>query len=708
MRFSDPGRLLLVLVALLCLTQGAAGIGINPEADGAGVGTASVGADTALQTTPNNTTVQQENPDDVGESGDTAALQSYLVQSLADRLGESSIRISAGQYEQGRALLGDEYDSTLEKYVDVEGETDSAAAFDQAAESQRELGTTAQEYNETYREYQQARENGNEARARELARELGRLAGDANESARRLTASYTRIENTTGANLSAAQQRALNVSEEISQQQQTVITETFVATRLSVGTDADRVSFAAPATVTGQLTLANGSAVRNETVAIRIGDRVESVRTGQNGTFTVEYRPVSVQNGTDTLPVAYQPAPESPYLGSNASVDVTVTQTTATLTVDSRSATASFGDEVAVSGQAAVDGTPVPGARVRVTVDGVTLGTVTTGSNGSYAVVSDLPASVASGETDVEAVIVPSDRAVRSAVASTPLRVESTETALSVNASRATDGRVRLTGQLTTTEGAPVAGETIELRIEGTTVATVETDSAGAFEQLVTPQDGLDGVVSVEAIYDAPSSNLAGATAETSVDLDAPPADRESAPGEEGTESGADSDGRDDGPLSRGAGPLSLELLAGGGALVLSVLVIAWVIRRDGERGPTNQPQSPGTSTTPTSDSTDNGGTMVDHAAALREDGESDAAIRALYNAVRRSLSVGDETQTHWEFYTTASERLQPDTTETLERLTQAYERVVYSPDELDKEQADALLDDTAALLDEGDGESAS
>lgn len=688
MRF-DARRLLISTVALLCVLQAVAGVGVVA---GAAQSPTTMPAGEMAQTTPtptNNTTVQQENPDEVDESGDSEALQSYLTQSLADRLGESSLRISEGQYEQGRSILGDEYDSTLEKYVDVAGETDSTAAFDQAAENQRELGTTAQEYNETYQEYQQARENENTRRARELARELERLVSDANESVRRLVASYTQIQNTTGVDLSEAEQRALNVSEEISQQHQAVITETFAATRLSVRTETDRVSFAAPATVIGELTLTNGSAVRNETVAIRIDDRVKSVQTDRNGTFTIKYRPVTIQNGTDTLGVAYQPAVESPYLGSNASLNVTVTQTTANLSVDSSSTSASFGDEVSVTGQATVNGTPVPGTRVRVTVGGVTLGTATTGSNGTYTGTTDLPASVASGEKSVEAVIVPSDRAVRSDVVSTPLRVESTDTTLSVNASRATDGRIQLTGELTTADGAAVAGQTVELRIEETTVATVETDSDGRFERVVTPQAGLSGVVSVQAIYDAPSSNLAGATAQTSVDLANPGASNEEQP---------ESDG----------GLVSVELLAGGGVLVVSVLIIGWIVRRDGEASPTDQPQTPAASETADSGTTNTQNTMMDHAVALHDEGDSDAAIRALYSAVRQSLSVSDETQTHWEFYADASEQLQPDAAGALEQLTQAYERVVYSPNELPGEQVDALLDDTAALLNESDGESAS
>ncbi|WP_154018442.1 DUF4129 domain-containing protein [Halolamina rubra] len=663
---------------------------------GAGVvaGASTVSATELAQTTPtptNNTTVQQENPDDVDESGDTEALESYLAQSLAERLGDSAIRISESEYEQGRSILGDEYDSTLEKYVDVAGETDSTDSFEQAAESQRELAETAETYNETYQEYQEAKANGNDARARELARELNQLATDANESARQLADSYTQIENTTGADLADAEQEAMNVSSEISEQHETVMAETFVETRLSVQTSAETVSFADPATVEGRLTLENGSALRNETVRIQIGEQIETVETDSDGRFTVTYRPVTIENGTDAVSVAYLPASESPYLGSNATLDTAIVQTTATLTVESKSEPASFGDNVTISGRAHVDGTGVVGARVRVTVDGVTLGTVTTGANGTYELASSLPASVESGDQSVEAVIVPTDSAVGSGVASTPLTVETTSTTLSLNVTGTSTERVRLTGQLATSEGTPIAGQTVDLRIAGTTVAAVETRADGTFSATVTPQAGLTGTVPVRALYDAPSSNLAGATARTELDLT-------QLRSETGT--GTDRNG-----IENDAWPLSVELLGGGGIAVLSVLAIGWLVRR-GEADVDDQPSSPAVS--PSASSTDEGGTdRVAKATALLDDGDSAAAIQALYGAVRRSLSAGEDSQTHWEFYATASGQLQADRAGALERLTEAYEQVVYSPDGVATQDAADVVADAASLLGDDD-ESAS
>lgn len=688
-------------VALLCLLQAVIGAGVVAGASTGGHSDVQMAQETPTPT--NNTSVQQENPDKVGEDGDTEAVRLYLVQALADRLGESAISISQEEYERGRLLLGDEYDSTLEKYVDVEGETGGSEDFEQAAETQRELGNTAQEYNETYQEYQEARAAGNNTRARELARELNRLAGDTNSSAQQLIESYTRIENTTGADLSVAEQRVLNVSEAIQERHETVVVETFARTNLSVRTEDATASFADPASVQGEIILENGTALSNETVEIRIGEQVETLRTDSDGAFTIDYRPVTVPNGTENVSVAYRPAPESVYLGSKATLNVIVEQTTASLNVSSVTDTAQFGDEVTVSGRAHVNGTPVEGARVRVSIGGTPVGTVETGPNGMYRLTGVLPASVPSGNSSIESVVVPADSAVRSEMVTAPLRVETTETTLSVNATRESDSRVRISGQLETADGTPVAGRTVELRIAESTVATVETSADGTFERLVTPRESLSGSVTMQAVYEEPSTNLGNASAQDRADLDAA-----GGAGSEATEPGEGEEGSNIASRVREETGLStLEQLLGIGVVLLSVLVIGWLVRRDGETPVSEQPQAPAAaSMAEESDSEDSGTSVVDETSALLSDGKSEAAIRALYAAVRGSIQAGDSTQTHWEFYTSASDQLDTEAAGTLERLTEGYERTVYSPNPLDQETARALLDDAEALL--GEEESAS
>lgn len=676
----DPRRVVIATVAMLCLFQAIVGAGVVVGASSADAVDGSVGEMAQATPTPtNNTTIQQENPDDVDEAGDSDALQSYLSQQLAEQLGQSSVEISQGQYEEGKSILGDEYNSTLEKYIDVAGGTEAdAEQFEAAAENQRELSTAAQQYNETYQEYQAARQAGNETRARELARELDRLAANANESARNLTDSYTRIENSSGADLSGAQQSATNTSSEISQQHEEVVSETFVRTALTVRAPTTTVSFDDPARVYGHLTLANGTDIANRSVEIQIGDHSQMVRTNSSGWFHLDYRPVTVPRETTNLSVAYRPASGSVYLGANASLNLSVSQTNATLTATATPSTAQFGDNVTVSGRAHVNGTPVAGARIRVTIGGTTVETVTTGSNGTYQATTKLPASVASGEQAVTAVVVPNDSAIRADSATAPLRVESTATTLRVNATNSSmDPEIRITGLLETVDDRPVPNRTVELRLNGTSVATVDTRANGTFSRVVTPQAGLSGPITVRAVYNEPTSNLEPSSARTSVDTD--------------------------GETQRDTGPLSVELLGGSGAVVLSLLAIGWLVRR-GEASVDEQASTPAPSPAASS-AVDSGTDHIATAVGLLDDGDSAAAIQALYSAVRHSLRTGDDAQTHWEFYATASERLQPETAGTLERLTEAYEQVVYSPEGVEAERAAALLDDAESLLGD-DGES--
>lgn len=677
------------MVVALCVVHSIAGVGIV-----AGSPTESSASDEAFEmaqeteTPVNNSTTQQENPEEVDEAGNAEAVRRYLAQKLAERLAESSVRISQGQYERGQSVLGDEYDELLEKYVDVEGETEDNSAsqsFEEAGENQREFGSAVEEYNETYQEYLEAKEAGNTTRARELARELDRIADRMNSSGRNLTRSYTDIENTTTANLTVARERVENTTREIQQQQDEVVASTFIRTSLSVRTDSSTTSFEDPLTIYGRLVLENGTALSNETVQISIGGKTETVETDRDGQFSLDFRPVSVGTGNRTVSVTYLPPERSAYLGSNASLAINVSQVTATVTVSSNTSTAMFGDELTVSGLARVNGTPVPGAKVQVTVGGQVLGTAITGPNGTYQVAISLPAAIPTGTTTIKSLIVPSDRAVHSDPATTNLDVVETQTNLSLNASQTGASVVQLSGTLQTADGRPLSGQTIELRVDGSTVATVETRADGTFQRTVSLNDELSGEITVRAVYDEPRSNLAGSTAQTRLELQS-----------------ADSFNPDF--EQRDWLSLSVEQLASGGVVALALIIILWIVRRDEEEpDPELSAAPPDTQSEASSEPEVD---MVDQASSLLSAGDSEAAIRTLYAAVRESLGTGDDgTLTHWEFYTAASDRLEPEAVGALEQLTEAYERVVYSAGGVDASVAAKVLEESESILGEQSGE---
>ena len=673
-RLFPSRRWLAALVILLCVCQAVGGIGVVAGVD-AGVGVASA-QESPTATPTNNTTVQQEDPDEVSEDGDSGAVRSYLAKKLAERLGESSIQISQGQYEQGQSALGSQYNDLLEQYVDVEGgtgESSGTESFREASENQQEFANATQRYNETYQEYREAKQNGNTTRARELARELDRLEQQVNASGQNVTRSYETVENTTGADLTNASTTVNETTQSVGEQQQEVVTETFVRTNLSVSVNRSPASFTEPASVLGTITLENGSALANETVRVRVGERVSTVRTDASGSFSVTYQPIRAPTGEQTLSVAFLPADSSVYLGASSSVRLNVTATTAELSVVTDTSTVRFGDRFVVSGRAAVDGVVVPGAQVRVVVGGRTAGTVTTASDGTYRLATTLPATVPLGEADVTATVVPSDRAVRSESVTTTLEVQETETRLQLNTTALSADRIETAGRLETVDGTPVSGRPVELRVNGTTVATIDTGPDGRFERTVSLPASVSGVAVVQAQYDEPSSNLAASSARRQVAL-------------------GGSDTAEDVLPS-----VPVELLVGGGGALVSLLGIGWLLRRDTDSGAA-VPSSTG-EPEPVLADTSEGGTDMHEAGSLLEEGETEAAVRALYGAVRQRLGTDtDRTATHWEFFASVAGRVDDETAGLVERLTEAYEQVVYSPADVDSGSVEELLREAERL----------
>lgn len=623
---------------------------------------------------PTNNSTRHEDPDEVDESGNQDALRRYLAQRLAERLGQSSVQISKGQYEQGQSALGDEYNDLLAKYVDVTGDTDSgrsASSFERAQENQQEYAQEVQEYNETYAAYQEAKQNGNETRARELARELERQQQSINRTSQNLSQSYQGLENETGANLTDATSAVSKKTQNVSKQQQSVVEAEFEQTTLTVATDANSVSFLDSVTVEGRLRTENGSGVTNQTVELRIGgDRVR-VTTGREGRFSFDYRPVRAPVNSSSLPVRYVPASTSVFLGSNSSLALSVTQTNATVTITDHREAARFGDQVVVNGTVDAADVPVDSVPVVVQVDGVSLGTVQTDAEGTFSVNTSLPADIAAGEQSVTVDIAQSGRAITGEQGSSTIAVEETTTDLSVSASQSANGSIQVDGRLQTADGRPIAKRTLELRLDGSTVTTVRTNAEGRYSATLTVPDGVNGSVAVQAVYDDPVTNLGAAKASDSVTVGAP---------QEGT--GFDL-------------PVSTTTAAGVGTLVVAMLGVGVVARwRQEDEGESSGPASV-TATNPVEATDELDQQMLDQARTLIESGVYDNGIQAAYAASRDALSVRLDVSkdgTHWEFFTRVQEVADSALLDDLQRLTEAYEATTYAGRSIENSEAADLL----------------
>jgi len=706
----------LALAALLCLAP-AVGVAAAAPSQGADASTGSPldGADSAaatpdppaLQADPddeaNNTTVQHRDPDAVGEDGDLGAVKGWLSNRMLSSLERSSIEITQGEYERGRALLGDEYDGFLSKYVDVAGDTDgstddeTADALNDTRDTQREYAETVQEYEETYEAYQAAKANGNDARARALARELDSLATELEGLNRALAEDYETLGNLTGEDLSTVVERFDSRTANVTAQAAEVTAAELVETRLSVTANASTTSFGDPLGLTGRLEAA-GDEPLPDAVTITVAGTRRTVELDDDGTFSVAYRPETTATGERDLRVTYVPDPESVFVASNATVPVTVEAATPTVSLAEATERAAFGETVRVAGSVAVDGTAVgAGVPVALVVDGERLGTTRTDADGSFAATATLPATIEPGDVDVVVRAGADGRAIAASDATTTLAVAESETTLSVSASERADGDAAVAGTLETADGTAVPGRTVAILVDGERVATARTDADGAFDTIADVPGDADAVT-VEATFDGAGTNLAPASARTELALDGAGA------GDDGGDGGDGGDVGDVGGVVERANDGPLAAIAGGvvGLAVLAAAVVLWRRRGDDATPVASDPAPGGT------ESADDAPSLAERIEA-GGDADASAVVRTAYAALRDAVADAASVPaaaTHWEFYRAAvADR--PGIEDDLRRVVEAYERAVFAERGVDDDAAGeardaavrvaAALDDAAA-----------
>jgi len=658
--------------------------GESGGATGTDRGSAFAQVDTPTPT--NNSTVRHEDPATVEGEGNTSAVRAYLLGQLAQRLAESSVEIERGRYEAARGTLGDDYEELLGMYVEVAGsDGGSATSLERAREQQREYAATLATFNDTYEAYRTAKREGNEDRARELARRLTSQSDRLNRTEGNLTSAYGTLANTTGADLDDATENIENASESVSERRSEVVAESFVTTRLSVRTDAPSAAFDDPLTLTGRLRTANGSAVSNRLIAVSVGERTLSARTNATGVFEVDYRPVGVAVGAERLSIAYLPNDDSVYLGSNDSVPVSLSGTNATVTVEATPERVAYGDSVVVNGTATAEGTPVSDATVRVSVDGRVVGVAETGPNGSYSSTFTLPASVPTGEAAVSAVVGRPDSAVRSAVVRDGIVVERTPIGLSMNATPQTDASIVVRGTVETADGLPVSNGSVDVSVDGRLLASVDVAANGTFRRVVAVDAAGDDPRTVRVEFDGGTTSLGTASASESVRL---------------------------GSTGRAVSPGAiLPSVPGGvavGVALLATVGLAVIFRR--RRNTSTTATNAAAAAVPDdSPATESGPTEPDPletAARQHRDGEYRAAVETAYRAVRTAVADVDgvgvpAAGTHWEAYTAAADGLSTEEASLFRRVTEAYERAVYADARVSDATVGSVLEDCALLRDE-------
>lgn len=669
-----------------------------------------------------NETVPHENPDEVGEDGDEERVREYLSSELANRLDDSTVEISEGEYERGRDLLGDDYDELLEQYVTVSGDNDeSAETFRELRDEQRSFSDSAEEFEDIRAEYERAVEEGDEERARELARELQRTATELNESATRLDQSYETIETITGTDFSDSRNRTTQTQQRVTAEAAAIQDAEFEPTTINATTNRTDISFHDPAGVTGNLTTANGTPITDARILIGADGDAVTTHTDANGSFTTTYRPVQASLNASAISITYEPGDNEPYQSASTNAAVQITdQANATITLNRQTDTAAFDDGIQAHGTVRTETASASSARlidglpVVLTVEGQRLATATTDAEGRFTLNGSLPASVSAGDVDLQVAGDRQDTAIVGLPVTETLIVESTPTdvSLATEEEDVKEGNLTVSGQLTTDMGVPLASRDISISVGGTDVAVVETDEAGQYTETITIPEITDrnAPVTVTAAFDGAGTNLEASDTTEQISLSGELADR-----------------------SRLIGLIGL-------VIVLGVLGVTGYVIRTREQPLASVPvwlpfgsriqqlasgrdDGVASSSLSSDDQTDGSGdsgtasvatpsvdgsgsprSPLERARAALDNDQPGTATQIAYATTRSQLTPDATTRsadTHWEFYRHRQDADDIDVGH-LQTVTEAYEAAAFAPRGVTGDAAAAAVEATADLVNSG------
>ncbi|WP_058826090.1 DUF4129 domain-containing protein [Haloferax sp. Q22] len=662
--------------------------------------------------TNNSTGVLHENPDEVDDENELDRLLSYLSGELNGDIGASTLQLSQGEYAAAKAALGDDYDDSLGKYIDVEGEVGGDGAggeYQTVSETQREYVDTVSEFRETRREYEAARRTGNDERARELARELTRLAEDGETQSDRLLEAFDVISNRTDGDLAESSAQIADVQANVSEQRDEIVSREFVATSLTVA-DYDRnISFTDPLVLSGSLVADNGTPVETATARFAVGGQTVQSAVAPDGSFELTYRPTRIPVSTESLTVRYLPDDASMYQATERVVPVAVSRVNATARLSEPSAPAyGYADAVSVRATVSVNGTPVSNYPVSASFAGSSATAPATNESGASAVSATVPATA----TDTASIRIAPDgdgRAVAFAPATIAVPLETEGTTLDVRARETADRTVVVEGRLETDEGEAVSGQSVAVSVNEREVAVTTTGESGAYRTTIDLPSGVTTEnATVSVAFDGEGTNLESSDAMASIRL---------SNGATGDEAGNGASG------GLPFDPLDLAWVVAGTAVV--GLVAAVLLRRNGaddagaatvaESAATesDEPAEPEQATTEAS--------ALDSAADALDAGRPNDAVVVAYAGVRQSLGAAadvDDAATHWEFCDRCVDAgVAP--ADPLESLTAGYERAAYSGLSVSDADAAELVETAHSLVapdesgapesaDSGDGAGAS
>jgi protocatechuate 3,4-dioxygenase beta subunit len=637
----------------------------------------------------NQSTVSHVNPAEIDRERDLQGVQSWLAREISAQISESSDQLQDGQYESAKRLLGDDYDERYSQFREIaervqnEPGGSSTESLDNLQQRARRFFAAVEQYERNYERFQRLEGNASERRLRKVARRLQRDEWEVRERSQRLLATYRNVSASTDMNLTESRRTAENVTENVTARQNEIEDELFVPTELTVRSAEESASFADPMVIRGRLRLANGTAIANQNATFWVGNRTVYARTNDTGAFTLRYRPTTISANVSSVTAFYIPDNRSIHQTSNVTLPVEIERTVPELDARAVTDTVRMDERVTVRGRVHADGNGVPNVPVVLWAGDERLANATTRSNGSFAVSGPLPETVPP-DSVTRVALATEDKTIAPTNTTVNVTVRRSEASVSVSGSRTDNGTIRVVGRLTTENGTPVANQSIQLRVSGRNVATVETDRTGVYRaSVVVPKSVRDrDAVAVAAAFDGQATNLRQASATDEVALLAD-AERTSI-------------------VERLVGSVTgapwWAFLVFGSALVPIGYVLATRFGRDRRSEPastTSRNRSMATETEVPDESAD-----ADLLRVARErlaDGDPEAATHAAYVAVRSDLSNRFDAEgptTHWEFFARCrSAGLDGDGLDALRQLVRADERAQFASESLSADAAERAVE---------------
>ncbi len=324
------------------------------------------------------------------------------------------------------------------------------------------------------------------------------------------------------------------------------------------------------------------------------------------------------------------------------------------------------------------NGTPIDDVPLVVLLGGQRLGQAEP-STGTLATCVTIPASVPAGERTLRVRLPFEERVLAGVSAATTVTVVEVDPELALTATRTGERQLTVDGVLEA-NGDAVANESIQLRADGSPIATTTTDETGSFDTSVIVSESIaDGTVPVTAIYDGTGSNLGATRAATTVEFPA------------GSETAAPS--------------WAWICLA---AVAVGALVgVAYLIRRSSAPPPPTRPaESAVPAAEPRPSPEPAPPPLLEPATDRLVSGRPNAAITACYAALRERLAAridASSALTHWEFHHRCLAQTDDDVDEALQTVTEGYERARFDPAGVSESEAEAVLEHAEQLYETTD-----